>query len=65
MSLTSEQFDELMVRSFESAFSGVAAVAVGVSGGPDSMALLWFLQEWCAAQGKALHVLSVDHGLRE
>jgi len=65
MSLASKKFDVLMARTFGSRFDDVDALAVGVSGGPDSMALLWLLRGWCAALGKVLHVLSVDHGLRE
>jgi len=39
-------------------------VACGVSGGADSLALAWLLARWCAERGKALHILTVDHGLR-
>ncbi|RFP90138.1 tRNA lysidine(34) synthetase TilS [Rhodobacteraceae bacterium 63075] len=41
-----------------------ARVAVAVSGGSDSLALMVLLQEACAAQGVALRVVSVDHRLR-
>jgi len=42
------------------------AVAVGVSGGPDSMALARVLSEWSQdASGPEVHALIVDHGLRE
>lgn len=64
MGLTSKQFDSIMARSFAEALAGRDVLAVGVSGGPDSMALLWLLQGWCLKHDKALHVLSVDHGLR-
>ncbi len=37
-------------------------IAVGVSGGADSMALVHVLSQWCGGQ---VHVLIVDHGLRE
>jgi len=37
---------------------------VGVSGGADSLALLWALQALRADLGCALHVVYVDHGLR-
>lgn len=39
--------------------------AVAVSGGPDSMALLHALSAWGAQNAKNIHVLTVDHGLRE
>ncbi|XSG83446.1 MAG: tRNA lysidine(34) synthetase TilS [Methyloligella sp. ZOD6] len=41
-------------------------VAVAVSGGPDSLALLSLLQRWTESQGQgpAITVLTVDHGLR-
>lgn len=48
-----------------SAYAAQSAVAVGVSGGPDSMALAWLLQEWAAAHDISLHVITVDHGLRD
>ncbi len=42
------------------------ALAVAVSGGPDSMALAHLLSRWSEAHnGPDIHVLSVDHGLRK
>lgn len=64
MRLTSETFQNVMKYHFDGVFNAANALAVAVSGGADSMALLWLLQEWCAVQDKDLHVLSVDHGLR-
>lgn len=47
------------------ALQGEKAVAVAVSGGPDSMALCWFLARWARRnKGPVIHVLTVDHGLR-
>jgi tRNA(Ile)-lysidine synthase len=39
-------------------------VACGVSGGPDSMALLHLLSGWAADTGARIHAFTVDHGLR-
>ena len=40
------------------------ALAVAVSGGPDSMALAHMMVAWAQDNNKALHFLTVDHGLR-
>ncbi|HEY8598588.1 MAG TPA: tRNA lysidine(34) synthetase TilS [Thermomicrobiales bacterium] len=43
-----------------------APILVGVSGGPDSLALLHLLWRWLASEGRggALHAVVVDHALR-
>ncbi|MFN4183754.1 MAG: tRNA lysidine(34) synthetase TilS [Hyphomonas sp.] len=41
-----------------------APIGVAVSGGSDSLALLIFAHRWAAGQGRTLHALTVDHGLR-
>lgn len=38
-------------------------VAVGLSGGGDSVALALLARQWTTAHGRPLHLLSVDHGL--
>ncbi len=43
-------------------------IALGVSGGADSMALLYLMKQWCLQAGKhapALYAFTVDHGLRK
>ncbi|MBL8709136.1 MAG: tRNA lysidine(34) synthetase TilS [Rhodospirillaceae bacterium] len=45
-------------------FEKTPHIALAVSGGSDSMALLLLLAHWCRAQGGRLSALTVDHGLR-
>ena len=42
----------------------LGAIAVAVSGGPDSLALTVLTREWARADGRAICCLTVDHGLR-
>ena len=56
------RFDALM-SAFEP-FERAPHVAVGVSGGADSMALAIFLSDWARRQGGSVTALIVDHGLR-
>ena len=45
---------------------GVAAIVLAVSGGPDSIALMWLAARWRRALGRGprLIAVTVDHGLR-
>jgi len=45
--------------------AGIQALAVGCSGGPDSMALTLLLKHWATARSLPLTALIVDHGLRQ
>jgi len=45
-------------------FEPAPHIAVAVSGGSDSLALLVFLRDWLAPHGGRLTALSVNHGLR-
>ncbi len=61
--LTVDDFDALMAGAVGGDVEGQSAVAVGVSGGPDSMALLKLMSD--SIEGVALHALIIDHGLRD
>lgn len=58
----SEEFAALMAAC--GPFEERPHVAVGLSGGPDSLALTLLLAAWTAARGGRLTALTVDHGLR-
>ena len=45
-------------------FESAPMLAVAVSGGPDSMALVWLADRWARAQGGSAFAIIVDHGLR-
>jgi tRNA(Ile)-lysidine synthase len=61
MSVNPDQF-HMMIKGLIP--SDVRGVAVGVSGGADSVALGACLARWCGQNDVRLHVLSVDHSLR-
>lgn len=53
-------------RRLLAALAGEPAVVLAVSGGPDSLALMWLAARWRRARkhGPELVVVTVDHGLR-
>ncbi len=65
IALSLEGFLDVMSAGFAEVVAGGQPVAVGVSGGPDSMALVKLLCEWAEhSEGPEIHALIVDHGLR-
>jgi tRNA(Ile)-lysidine synthase len=62
MRLTAESFAALMAPF--APFESRPVLAVGVSGGRDSLALALLAHEWAAARGGHVAALIVDHGLR-
>ncbi|MGJ5176648.1 tRNA lysidine(34) synthetase TilS [Bradyrhizobium oligotrophicum] len=66
---TSEDGDPISVAEAERLFApliAAPALVLAVSGGPDSMALMWLVARWRAAlaDGPRLVAVTVDHGLR-
>lgn len=60
--LTSDDFSRLMVPL--GPFEAAPRLAVAVSGGADSMALVLLAAHWAKKRGGEVMALSVDHGLR-
>lgn len=60
--VTAAEFDRSMAAL--DGFEPAPAVAVGLSGGGDSLALALLLRHWVAERGGNLLALTVDHGLR-
>jgi len=60
--VTGAEFDRLM--SALGPFEPQPHIAAGVSGGPDSLALAFLLQDWLLPRGGRLTAFTVDHGLR-
>jgi len=62
--LTFEEFSAYMTAALPFLAGSGEPIAVAVSGGGDSMALVSLLKEWAAAHSIPLYALTVDHGLR-
>lgn len=61
-SLSSEEFEDIISTIN---IGAATHIAVAVSGGGDSMALVLLLKNWCAEKKFKLTALIVDHGLRK
>lgn len=59
-----DDFFARMAQADVSFLSQQKHIAVGVSGGPDSMALCFLLSRWATQHDVQIHALTVDHGLR-
>ncbi len=62
MPVSADEFADALDRL--APFEDCPHLAVAVSGGSDSMALVLLAQEWTRARGGTLTALTVDHGLR-
>jgi tRNA(Ile)-lysidine synthase len=60
--LTATEFDSLMQGC--GSFPEPPRFAVACSGGPDSIALAFLLQDWVSPRGGTLHAITIDHQLR-
>lgn len=60
--LSAGEFEALMAKF--SPFEQAPLIAVGVSGGQDSMALVYLLDRWAQDRGGRVIGLTLDHGLR-
>ena len=58
-----EQFNDFMNQNFDKAIS--SEVALAVSGGSDSIALLFLSSKWAKQNRIKLVIFSVDHKLRK
>ena len=57
-------FNDDEIDALFAPLAGASCVALAVSGGPDSLALLLLMERWCAGGARpAIHVLTVDHRL--
>ena len=63
--VSDKTFAHLMAQLSPCRSGTAAALAVGVSGGCDSMALCLLANRWARAQGRRIAALTVDHGLRD
>jgi tRNA(Ile)-lysidine synthase len=68
--MSDEDHSPISARAAKQLFAGLKgapALVLAVSGGPDSVALMWLAARWrrSLARGPELTVVTVDHGLRK
>ena len=61
--LRAAEFDDLMQAC--GPFPAQPRFAIAVSGGPDSITLLYMLHDWVLQRGGVLHAITIDHQLRD
>ena len=62
MKITQKFFNNFLNKNY--LFENSPRVVVGVSGGPDSMCLVYLLNKWIKINKGSLIALIIDHGLR-
>ena len=63
MKITNQYFEKYLKDNY--LFEKKPKIAVGVSGGPDSMCLLFLLRIWVKKKNGILTALIIDHQLRK
>ena len=63
MKITDHSFEKILKKNY--IFENKPKIAVAVSGGPDSMALVFLLKKWIKIKNGKLIALIVDHNLRK
>ena len=63
MKITQSNFNNILKKNF--LFEKKPKIAVAVSGGPDSMCLIFLLNKWIQKNNGSLIALVVDHGIRK
>lgn len=63
--MTPDHFARRMDRLCTEAGVVSGPIAIGLSGGGDSLALLLHMSQWAKARDRALHAIIVDHALRD
>ena len=63
MEISQKKFNKILKKNF--LFEKKPTIAVAVSGGPDSMALVFLLNKWIQNNQGKIFALIIDHGIRK